>query len=579
MKKLIAVFLAALMLAGCGMPEIDFNGAESPLFKKDESQIARADREPATESSAMAVGKDTDSKAADSTDTDSKAAAGKAGKKTESSVARKETESSPTESGVAAGSTKNDTAGTAAPVQLAVDRISAYDFEYDEKNDVMYLSSDIQYLSLDENGAVQYEKLADRLEKLSDETLAAGEDTFAELLPEAKKAFLDDGSDFVPYEIHIQAVPVRTDSHIFSYFEKTQIKGGDGSVKIAAHTLDSETGRELSLSKVLSDTSSLPEILAKKQKESYPDISEDLFMDKIGGYKDADYVWTLGYDGITFYFEEEGEILALTILRGEEKELFGKTGQQIPESYAFGFDMTQALTFDADGDGRPDTLTIEERENEDGVFEGVTVTLNKKKSVANFYCFAISPAYVHTADGDYIYLFCTEDGDEHQLNIFSLEDGSPSYIGYMDNVGRAYRNLDSTDLSCEVIMTDPDAFDLSSGMDILSTYGASRSYYVGANGMPKSDDTYYYATGELVLTNSKAIKVNIVNERGRVTKKNQTIKAGTKWTLLRTDGVSTVDLVLADKRIARVVLDSVKWPQTIDGEDITELFEGVMFAG
>jgi hypothetical protein len=64
-----------------------------------------------------------------------------------------------------------------------------------------------------------------------------------------------------------------------------------------------------------------------------------------------------------------------------------------------------------------------------------------------------------------------------------------------------------------------------------------------------------------------------------VTKKNQTIKTGTECRIYRTDGEKTVDLVLTDGRIARVTVDASNWPQTIGGEDISDLFDGVMFAG
>ena len=189
------------------------------------------------------------------------------------------------------------------------------------------------------------------------------------------------------------------------------------------------------------------------------------------------------------------------------------------------------------------------------------------------------PTYVHTEDGDYIYLFCTGDSDYQQLNIFSLGKGVPSYSGHVDNAGKSNRYDAETDLSSEVLLTDPESFELASNMDILSTYTAGRSYFVGADGIPKSDDTYYYVHSNLVLESKENISCSIVNERGRVTKKKQTIKSGTEWTIYRTDGEKTVDLILSDDRIARVTVDSSNWPQTIDGEDISDLFDGVRFAG
>ncbi|MBR3279153.1 MAG: hypothetical protein IKG01_09705, partial [Lachnospiraceae bacterium] len=382
-KKLIALGLLAFMLAGCGMPKVDYNGVDSPLFVKDESGAAASGNETVTKPAGTALD---DSTAADSPVTDSAdMAGGMAESRTDSKKTDSLTDSVPTDSSVASGSIKNDTISKDAPVQLSVERVSIYDYEYDSREDVSYLSSNIQYLVLGEDDGEEYEKLAARLESLSDDTIAAGEDTFDELLDEAKDAYADDKNDFKAYELNLTAVPVRTDSGIFSYYEKTTLTGGEhDEVSLAAHTVDSKTGRELTLSKVIADTDLLPELLAKRQKESYPDISDDVFEDLLGEYEDKDYVWTLGYDGITFYFVQDDEVMALTILRSEEKKLFRPVGESVPASYAVGLDMSQAFTFDFDDDGEADVLTIEGNEGEEYGYDGVTVTLNDESAGASF---------------------------------------------------------------------------------------------------------------------------------------------------------------------------------------------------
>ena len=229
-KKLIALGLLAFMLAGCGMPKVDYNGVDSPLFVKDESVAAASGNETVTGPAGTAPD---DSTEADSSVTDSQSKAdGKAesrtdNKKTDSKKTESLTDSIPTESSVASGSTKNDTISKDAPEQLSVERVSIYDYEHDSREDVSYLSSTIQYLVLGEDDGERYEKLAGRLESLSDDTIAACEDTFDELLEEAKDAYADDKNDFEAYELNLTAVPVRTDSSIFSYYEKTTLTGGE----------------------------------------------------------------------------------------------------------------------------------------------------------------------------------------------------------------------------------------------------------------------------------------------------------------------------------------------------------------
>ena len=58
-KKLIALGLLAFMLAGCGMPKVDYNGVDSPLFVKDESGAAATGKETVTGPAGTALGDST----------------------------------------------------------------------------------------------------------------------------------------------------------------------------------------------------------------------------------------------------------------------------------------------------------------------------------------------------------------------------------------------------------------------------------------------------------------------------------------------------------------------------------------
>ena len=125
-KKLIALGLLAFMLAGCGMPKVDYNGVDSPLFVKDESGAAATGKETVTGPAGTALD---DSTAAGSPVTDSADMAGVMAesrtdnKKTDSKKTESLTDSIPTESSVASGSTKNDTISKDAPEQLSVERV------------------------------------------------------------------------------------------------------------------------------------------------------------------------------------------------------------------------------------------------------------------------------------------------------------------------------------------------------------------------------------------------------------------------------------------------------------------------
>ena len=70
----------------------------------------------------------------------------------------------------------------------------------------------------------------------------------------------------------------------------------------------------------------------------------------------------------------------------------------------------------------------------------------------------------------------------------------------------------------------------------------------------------------------------LVDEEGRETGNKYTIPSGTEVTICATDGKSFVDLRVGEEKVRVYVVCDI-WPQTIDGVDIEELFDGILFAG
>ena len=138
-KKLIALGLLTLMLAGCGMPKVDYDGVESPLFVKDESGAAASGNETVTGSEGTEGNAAYDSTAPGSSVTDSlnrdseKADSTASNKKAGTGKKESPADSVPTESSLASGSIKNDTASQNTPIQLSAWRVSISDYEYDSK--------------------------------------------------------------------------------------------------------------------------------------------------------------------------------------------------------------------------------------------------------------------------------------------------------------------------------------------------------------------------------------------------------------------------------------------------------------
>ena len=54
---------------------------------------------------------------------------------------------------------------------------------------------------------------------------------------------------------------------------------------------------------------------------------------------------------------------------------------------------------------------------------------------------------------------------------------------------------------------------------------------------------------------------------------------GTELTMVRTDNDSWVDMIYGEMQYVRVRIDEEKWPQTIGGKDIEDIFDNTVFAG
>ena len=60
--------------------------------------------------------------------------------------------------------------------------------------------------------------------------------------------------------------------------------------------------------------------------------------------------------------------------------------------------------------------------------------------------------------------------------------------------------------------------------------------------------------------------------------RTEILKEGTKVETFRTDNESFVDVKLEDGRIGRFQM-TFEYPMTIDGMDVEEIFDGIMYAG
>ena len=463
--------------------------------------------------------------------------------------------------------------------------------------DIYLLGSYYPSVSLAEKNAADYPKLASAIKNYSDSLDASMKSQKETLIPEAKEN--DSAETFQAYYLDASVTFKRADSTAVSFLEATQSYTGgvhDNSVYVG-HSFDAASGQEMKLTDVMPDISSLPKTLAAKLQEKYPDVSftdlqktlEDQYLADGG----SNFSWTLGCHELIFYFSPydiapfAAGLLTVTVPFSESPELFNTAYTAAPKTYVEALTMGEAQDVYTDDSGTPVPLKAEFDAGENsGTDTGdstdadpasysdtgkriITLGTESFSLETNNYAYSFDPYFIHLADGrNFLYLSCSAEDDYESIEVFKIDGGTVSYVGVYDNAGMGLGGF-----------TNPDYFTLTSRLDLLSTYSGTRTHHIGDDGIPVSDSDAYSIDADIVLTSKADISAALLDSSYQSAGETVTVPAGTEFTLSRTDGKTYVDTVLSDGRICRLTVVNDSWPQTVGGEDIENLFDGLRFAG
>ena len=295
-RKILSGILAAVLLSGCGMPEMSFDNADSPIFREDSGKESRESTEK-NDSSKPSLPDD--------------------GKAAESKPAQGMTESGKPESGKTEStdpeSTKTDSRKT-EPEKIYEDpsrTVTAKDGK--TSTELFAISTETNEIS------PEYEKLNKALKEI----------------PEG------------------EALPVRTDTNVVSLI----IRGEPGSTELSSVNIDTETGDFLTISDIFSDTDKLASALKTQYGEDYPDLpaltAEELDPEQYIWTLSQD--GCIFY----FPDPEKKEIVNRTLLlRSANKDLFREKGTSVPNSAARVFEINEDCIFDRDSDGTADRICV-----------------------------------------------------------------------------------------------------------------------------------------------------------------------------------------------------------------------------
>ena len=362
----------------------------------------------------------------------------------------------------------------------------------------------------------------------------------------------------------------RADENVLSLcFELYEDDNKDYKRTYTGVAFDVKTGKRLEISDVVKDTKKLSELIQNQAAEFSGDINN--------------VPWVLEYNGVTFMLDKD---TVVTVAYDGNAEIFNEKYFGITGGYTVELINSQPFYYDTDGDGKLNKIVVSGENEDDSLEFEVVMQVDDEAYTEEMHSFVVNPLFVHTNEGkNYIYHMNEWENDDAMIYVYNINGNVIEYVnqidlGYVSN----YYDIDSEsyddDYFTETKITNPEGFSLDTGTDVLSTLTGSEPYKVGKNGMPEStgDGFFEFVVGH-ELTLKRDLEVEIINaDTGNVMGKD-TVKSGETVIYFRTDDKTRADLKLPDGRIGRVTLMNDEWPYMIDGVEIEDIFDGILWAG
>ena len=450
-----------------------------------------------------------------------------------------------------------------------------------------------------------------------DEIKAAADDCTARMKEaddDADTSFADKRPFIGPWSDYSKVNITRADSKVISYtIDITNFYGGaHGMYGRLGATYDVATGKKLTLSDIadVSQDKLVPvlkeKILATGNPEDFNDLDEALKKYSLTATNtfaddeeatEAGFDWFLGFDGVHFYFGPY-EIAAYAV--GETEVVLGYdefpgtvddkyipdtdsgyivSGDIPMESSAYDFDTNTSLHFiyqtedeqyDASGDVDCTALTLKQGDK--------SATADDEYFYYNRNYDSLEQYRVVTKDGrEYVYVLARSMNDYVEVIVFDITGGDIRLAGTTSS--HLYSVDGDTDYAGEYVLTDPDDMYFADVGDMLGTYIFYGRYVVGSDGLPEFVDKDYkisWISDE--IKSLKDIEATVLDGDGNE-KEITTVPSGTHFTPVRTDNKSYMDCVLDDGSTVRLNYTNGDYPAQIDGVNVDDLFDGLVYAG
>jgi len=458
------------------------------------------------------------------------------------------------------------------------------DYTYDSYLDqIQYMYGHFATLQLEDT---RYPALTETINSFNAERTQTEQEWLDELETYAIDDFAEFGEEsfFGPY-VHENDMYVRRgDDQVLSVMTHNYdyVGGAHGGRYYTGCSFDVQTGKQILFEDVIVDKSGLAQALATELQEKYWDLeyTEDYWLDMLDSYVTTEpmdykpeFVWTLDYDGVTFYFGNY-ELVAYAFGTQEVTLSYSEYPQLLNSYYFDSVEKTYVKNItaeqwnmgeDLDGDGQTDMISLSTRYDSDHqCIASYTVNVNNYGYTYETHAYDLETYLVRAGEKNYLYVQQTAESDFQTVAVFEI---APDGVKYVDVFTGGLSGF-----------TNSEAFHITRRVDLLGTYFIQVDCQMGENGMPEETGKVYDVVGNMTIISTKEITADLISKEGKLLGQSYTFPVGTAFTFRRTDSASYIDMQAGNDQYCRFYVTS-GWPETVNGMEALECFEQLFYAG
>ena len=468
-----------------------------------------------------------------------------------------------------------------------------------------------QYFLADEKTTLRYPELADALMQLKEQK-EHNFDMATESLLDSHQFMIETESYPIDLTDYTECRVLRADNVLFSFIETNEnyYGGAHGMYSVAGYAYDVETGKDLSFTDIVVDETKIRDLIAEKLDEEYGDIFFDDIYTLIDQYDFNSLCWSISYFDVTLYFNpyDLGPYASgsqqVVFPFSEYADLFDEKYLSVPEQFVTQLSEYEQFCLDVNGDGKNEDIGLSSKYLEDDCLS-VLISVDGKETDSDSWSYRIDTYLIKVQNKVYLYLFEHHENDYVTLKVYDFakedfveNDNANLYIPEKSNFEE--RDNISFCESTGPVFSNPGKVRMASRLETLSTYQGTKEYHVNESGMLVTDDDYYDVEVSFLIKTLEDIPCQIVSGEEMNTSESGTIPAGTFVKIISAteDKVFVVEAVgyapdenndmygfyeddntkYNTEEIFCIQLDE-EFGNTLNGRDVWELFDGLMYAG